>query len=344
MSITNRLLAPIAIQDRHNNVVSIDLRAFLTRVLFFETYILQSVWLEELAPLARSLGENGLQQLFAAGALKFYCESYAIAQTGQARADLNFTDNSNRLPFGSYSFSVILVKGQEEKIERELSNLSPVLQDEARRHRVSMTDGFSSRVFEGFYGDIRSNPSVLKAAVELELRRQGIKPKRLEVSVEETEPEDFRSHNNLSAEYGLSAKTAHQMVERALLAVGGLNKRFAEMMDYFALSGITEQDAPLLRGKLSVVAKLVDSSNHERRFERVLRAADIRIPVFGEARIDVEKLLRLRESDECRAFRDWLSNTDSLSDAELKDRLTGLNSRIRQAINSKWGHALLFIV
>ena len=294
--------------------------------------------------LTRAIGDDGLEQVFATGALKIYCESYTIGQFGQARADLNFSDNNKRLPLGSYSFSVIRVRGQEEKIERELSNLSPGLQDQARRHLALMADGFSSRVFEGFYGDLRSKPEVLKAAVEIELRRQGIKPKRFDLKLEETEKEDFLVHNSLGHEYGLSEQTTHHLIERALLAVGGLNQRFVEMMDHSALSGIIEADMPLLQGKLSVVADLTRSANHERRFDRVLSITNLPTAIFGETRIDVQKLLRVRESDECRAFRDWLSKSDSLSDAELKERLVGLNSRIREAVNSKLGKAIRFLV
>jgi len=67
-------------------------------------------------------------------------------------------------------------------------------------------------------------------------------------------------------------------------------------------------------------------------------------PIIGETKIDAEKLLKVRESDECRAFRDWLASTDSLSDKELKDRISGVTSKIRQALNSKWGKSVRFLV
>jgi hypothetical protein len=93
-----------------------------------------------------------------------------------------------------------------------------------------------------------------------------------------------------------------------------------------------------------MVATIAASSNHEPRFERVLDIAGLPAAQLGQTRIDAEKLLRIRESDECRAFRDWLSRTDSLSDAELKKRLTGVGTRICQVLNSKPGKAIRFVV
>jgi len=64
--------------------VCVDLAAFLARLLIFKTYILQSVWLEDLTFRARTLGDSGLQQLLSVDALKIHCESYTIGQPGQA--------------------------------------------------------------------------------------------------------------------------------------------------------------------------------------------------------------------------------------------------------------------
>ena len=342
--ITRRLLAPIAIQDRQNTVVSVDLSAFVRRILLSDTYILQSVWLEELPLLAGAFGPAGIVQLFQAGALKIYCESYAVGETGRVRADLNFSDNNKRLPLGSYSFSVLRAQDQDKKIEDALSKLG-VVGEEAARHLVAISlPDFTSQVFEGFYGDLRHNQPVVQAALEAQLRKQGLKPKRLQVRVQETDPEDFRVETNMASEYGFSANIAHQSVLRALMAVSRVDQQLAEMKTHSALSGITEGDRPVLHRKFSVLAGLLEASNQESKFERVLSIAGMPDLPLKDSQIDAEKLLRVRESDECRAFRDWLASTDSLSDAELKKRLLGMTSRIRQALNSKLGKAIRFLV
>jgi len=343
-NITSRLMAPVAIRTKDNSVASVDLGAFVRRILLFETYILHTGWLEDLSLLATVLDECGIEQLLNAGALKLHCGVFAIGQTGQVRADLEFSDKSTRLPPCSYSFSSIQVQGREEKIERALRQFGPDLQNEARTNILEVPQEFFTTTFSGFYADIRSNPEVVECAIKLRLENLGIKPKRLKLNIEETASEDFRVGNNLCDEYGLSTDDAHKLIEGALLAVGGLNQRFAEMMTFSALSGTGKEDLPIMGGKLAMVARLTTSCNHEQRFDRILDIAGLPSPRIGEGKIDAKTLLRIRDSDECRAFRDWLGRTDSLSDAELKERLTGFRARIREALNSRIGKGIRFVI
>ena len=111
-----------------------------------------------------------------------------------------------------------------------------------------------------------------------------------------------------------------------------------------AVSGIREKDLPVLRAKFGAVASLLPTAEGERRFERVAKLTGLQMPVFGETRVDADKLLKVRESDDCRAFRDWLANTGSLSDKEVKNRIRGLNARVRHAINSGTGKAVRLLV
>src|SRR5690348_12694460 len=107
MNQTCRLLGPIAIHGDGNRVVSVDLGTFVARLLLSETYVLQSVQLQDLILLTRAFDQSGILTLFEAGALKMYWDTFTIGQTGQARADLNFRDNNKRLPLCSYSFSEV---------------------------------------------------------------------------------------------------------------------------------------------------------------------------------------------------------------------------------------------
>jgi hypothetical protein len=346
MNVERRLLAPIAIQGKNNVVTSIDLNAFVTRVLLFDTLLLQTIWLEDVRLLSQAFGAEGIEQLFQANALRLVCESLNVAEIGRARAALNFAENNKKLPLGSYSFSAIRVQRQEQKIEEGISRLEPSLQAHATANLIQIDpQEFSKTVFESFYADLRRNSTIAKSALEVELRRLGIKPKRLELTISEVDPEDFRVESNLESEYGLSKQVAHDIVGRSLIAIAGLNHRFAEMMLHSALSGITDADIPLMEGKLGFLAGLVSEQvSAEHRFERVVTVAGIPTPIFGSTRVDAGRLLELRESDECRAFRDWLSRTDEMSDKEIKTRVAGLISKLRAMPNSRTGKVVRFIV
>lgn len=354
MSLTRRFLGYIAIQDSKNNVISVDLASLLVRLFLFDTCIVHSVWLEDVILLADTFGADGLIELFREGALKIYCESYTIAETGRARADLNFSDNNKRLPLGAYSYSVIRVKDQDERIRAKLDQISssprlPItartyLADEIEKNLILMPDVYSKTVFEGFYGDLRGKPEVAKLALEMELKRLGIKPKRLRVHVEEIDTEDFRLDSNIMLEYGLSESTAHKIGDQALMAIANLNGQIASMATYSAICGLNETDLPLLQAKLSLVGELIQSTNNEQRFSRVIQLAGLPVPKFRKTKLDASAILKIRNSDDCRAFRDWLGTIDIVTNEELEKRLAGVRATIRAGLNSNYGRVMRFII
>lgn len=354
MNLTRRFLTTIAIQDNKNNVVSVDLSSLLLNLLLFETCIIRSIWLEDLELLISAFGAEGLIHLFQRGALKVYCESYTIGETGRTRADLNFEGNNKRLPLSFYSYSVLRVKNQDQKIEQRLEKIAALpnlsggsgmyLADEIQKNLTPMPDTFTKAVFEGFYADLRNKSEVAKAALEIELRRLGIKPKRLRVRLEEIAPEDFHLDTNMTLAYGLSDNTAHKVGDRALMAVADLNVQIALMMTHSALCGLNETDLPLLQGKLSLLGSLIDPGKNGVRFDRVVQLAGLPRPQLGRDKLDAEKILRIRESDDCRAFRDWLGSTDNLSDADIQEGLVAFSTTLKAALNSSYGRVMRFIV
>lgn len=344
MTPTRRVLGPVAIHGEGNHVVSVDLGVFVIRMLLSETYVLQTIRLEDLVLLTQTFDQSGILTLFHAKALQLYYDSFTIGQTGQARADLNFRDNNKRLPLCSYSFSEIRAAEEERYFESACQSLNPALQEAIKANRIAIPADFKSEVFGGFYGDIRRSPEVLEAAVRHDLKKLGIKARNLKLSVNETDPEDFRVENNLVTEFGLSEQTAHQVIERAILASADLNVRFVQMKACEAVSGIQDKDLPVLQAKFGAAVNLLKTDDGEKQFDRIAQITGLQTPIFGQTKIDAEKLLKIRDSDDCRAFRDWLANTESLSDKEVKDRVRGLNARIRHAINSSTGKALRLLV
>ena len=341
---TNRILGPVAIHGEENRVVSVDLSMFVTRILLSETYVLQSVQANDLILLSQAFDESGIVTLFQAGALKVYYDTFTLGQTGQARAELNFRDNNKRLPLFSYSFSEVRAADQEARFESTCNAFDSELRDTIKSNRILSPADLKPAVFNPLYADLRLNPIVIEAAVRHDLKTRGIKVKKLTLSIEETESEDFRVENNLVADYGISREMAHRVIERAILASADLNLRFLQMRTCDAVSGIVEKDLPLLQARFGDIADFVQRSEGEKRFERVAKITGLQGPVFGQTRVDAERLLKIRESDDCRAFRDWLSNTGSLSAREVKDRIRGLNARISHSINSTPGKVLRFLV
>lgn len=168
-----------------------------------------------------------------------------------------------------------------------------------------------------------------------------VEPPEFSISVHPIDAEDLRAETDLMKKMGLDIPTAHKVVERGLLAVGGLSQRFAEMEAYSALSGATDGDLPLIDEQLRFLLHL-SPEKKEQQFRRVVEIAGV--PDFGlamsEKRLNVERLLEIRESDECRQFREWLPTIESASNAEIRDRTSSLRAKLGNAIQSRTGKAI----
>jgi hypothetical protein len=344
MTSERRILGPVAIHGEGNRVVALDLATLVTRLLLSQTYVLQSVQAAEPMLLSRAFDTSSLETLFQAGALKLYYDSFTVGQSGQIRAEMNFRGNNTRLPLCSYSFSEIRVPDEEVQFQANLKGLMPGLRQAMEASRIPTPPNFKESVFPQFFKNLLGDPAELEAAVRFDLRTRGLKPKRITLSVEQTDVEDYRVSNNLKSECDISEEMAHKVIERSLLAIVDLQVRFAQMQVCDAVSGIREKDLPLLRAKLGAAAKLVTPTNSETQFERVAKIAGLHVPVFGHTTVDAEKLLEVRGSDECRAFRDWLVDAGSLTDKQIRDRVRALNARMAQALNSTTGKTVRVFV
>jgi hypothetical protein len=338
--IQRRLFGPVAIQDRENRVISVDLAAFTTRLLLFDTYILQSIWLEDLILLQHSFGTSGLSQLFEAGALKFQCAAFTFGQTGQTRYKFKSEDPRPSLPLFNYQFSVLRVQGEEEKVNQTLAALDPGLRAELIKGRVLVPADYSKKVFEAFYRDLTSD--LLNSAVQIELRRMGFIPVSHHLHVEQREDDEFAVENDLSRRYLLPDVQAHRIIETAMMALGRLDERIASMEAYSALSGLSEKDRALLDAKLGAIAALIVTTSSQQEFSRVATVKGLPLPEYGLSVVDVKTLLKIRESDECRSFKHWLSGSEALSAKELRERVSGFARKIRQAVHSRVGRAVRF--
>jgi hypothetical protein len=65
--------------------VSVNLAAFVLRLILFDQYIVQSIRFQEFPDLIRTFGLPAVRDLLASQAIKIRCEAVAIGQTGQVK-------------------------------------------------------------------------------------------------------------------------------------------------------------------------------------------------------------------------------------------------------------------
>jgi hypothetical protein len=172
----------------------------------------------------------------------------------------------------------------------------------------------------------------------------GIIPVSHRLQVEQREDDEFAVENDLRRRYLIADVEAHRIIESAMMALGRMDERIASMQAYSALNGLSEKDKVLLDAKLGATVGLIIPASSEQEFSRVAALKGLPVPEYGSSVVDVKKLLKIRESDECRAFKEWLSGSERLSDKELRERVSGFGRRIRQAVHSKVGKTVRFVV
>jgi hypothetical protein len=86
----------------------------------------------------------------------------------------------------------------------------------------------------------------------------------------------------------------------------------------------------------------MNPSPKEEQFRRVIDLADVPDFQLGQ-RVNVEKLLDVRESADCRELRAWLTTLEGISDAEIKRMVSGLRNRLGALASSTTGKLVRFV-
>ena len=96
---------------------------------------------------------------------------------------------------------------------------------------------------------------------------------------------------------------------------------------------------------MDLLARRWLSDEHAKRFDRVLLVADL--PDLGFAartgNLNVDQLLKVRETKECKNFRTWLASTDTATDDEVTEAIRGFRQRLALLAASMPGKALRWL-
>jgi hypothetical protein len=338
-----------AVSDIGNSVTGVDVGALIRRLVLFDKVIVKSVRLEELPPLIRVFGESGIRSLISAGALQFLCDWTSVG-----------TDTSINgvriLPEFHFSFFVADLadpQGEQRKQFRVLQrvtglkNHQRIAIEEAIWNSLShYPSNFGQLLLDQLDNDLRTSSPALKAGIVHQLRSThpeiDLSSYDFDLNIVEYEPRRFRIGTPFAKDLGLSPSKIHQILQSAVTSVECLNHRFSEMIEFSALTGFREDEAPILFGKVAGLISPQNPSIAEEQFKRVIEITDV--PDFKPShRVNADKLLETRDSDECRAFRDWLSKAGNLSDADITAMTHGIRSRLSSLSQSKGGKALRFM-
>ncbi len=352
LEITRRLLGSSAIVYQEPGArdigVRLDLEGFIRRLLLFDTYILYSVRLKEIAELVRYFGYEGTLMLLSSGALEIRCECAQFVE-GQFSAPA--------CPPLTFQFHVIEAHDRNQYLIDNLSefNRTPALSSRqlmelqtAVTKAVRQPDNremFSSAVAPAFESDILHNTRLLKSAVRFVLAKEkGITSvDDFALRFHKVADDRYKAETDLLQKLTLSIEDIHNVLKVAILGISGVDQRLGEMKAHDALSGFTDEELPLFRNKLDFLAEAHSSQGPERRFHRVVAVAGLP-EISAGSRIDIEKVLAVRSQPEALEFRAWLADIDKLSDSEIQQRVSSFNAKLGLAAQTTAGKVLRFLV
>lgn len=302
---------------------------------------------------------SGVRQLLDAGCLKIYCDARTVAQTGQLGV-LEDRQRRGLLPLGSYSFSMLSIRDRKEFISGCLQEIQPLFSSSRLKDVGKLKQAIVGQLVEPLenlgqasitqlHSDLADNREIARVSLFRYLANEehrNVKFTQVECVIEEVADRDYRVHTNL-ADLGFDEARAHSIVEKALLAVGGLNLRLEQMEAFHAMSGFKDRELPLFDSKLEFLARQMQPDAQVNRLHRVVEL--LGLPDFSGAlsrgeTVDIGDLLKLRDSDECREFRTWLRRLDQQTDREIKERVEGLRAKVSGALKSKGGRVARYAV
>ena len=334
--------------------IVVDTAKLLRYLLLFDEVIVQSIRLREFSVLASVFGSQGLTALLRSGGIRVLCDAVTIGQTGQS----DIGGRTNPLPLGSYSFRWVREADRKTYLHECFQNVkssrgltykeSKRLKHELAARLVEPVDTVPKEMEEQLLADLRSSVPHLSTALSVELRRNhGIsaRPSELRLNVHEVCERDFHVESNLRHLTSLDELARHRAIERALLAVGGLNQRLAEMNGYNALTDFWYQDLPVLGSKFRYLREL-GPERHDRALATVLALPGL--PDLTEAlsrgQVDIERFLEIRQSADGEEFRRWFRNQGPDGVAALRDQWGRLRSRLGAWVATPAGKCLRFLV
>jgi hypothetical protein len=202
---------------------------------------------------------------------------------------------------------------------------------------IRIIDPNSLRTSDDLRLDIVRNDNLLRRLFVTCMEKEidtSIDISQIDISVEEVSDEVFEITTNLDRLLRLQADALHEFLKKPFFTITGTNLQLRRMRAVGAASGLLPAQARLIANRIDFTSNIHLHSDLRREFTRIREISGV--PVLDEGtKIDAELLLKLRNSDEARSFRDWLHESPKLSNQEVEDLLGGWKERLGEALKTK---------
>jgi hypothetical protein len=329
--------------------VSVELARIAEALLLYDTVVIESAKLVELLPLIELFGFAGMRKLVGTGALTIYCDAIGIGESGRDQGLVG-----EALPPGAYRLIAFRTTNISEWIGKWLA---PVLsakglygKEPRKLHSLvkmkvrSAPSGLYDHSVEAANAEVCASSPLVRLALAQEIQVRTDQS----VEIDDVEFEAQLQSGVLVTRaptldrLGIRGELAHEIVKRAILAVARINSSFEEMDLHKGLTLFPQRDVPLFESRIGSALDRDEQASRPVQFRRLLEVSGL--PSIDAAVTDGtlrgSALLRVRESDECVAFRRWLATASELPAGELEALTSGFGAQATQFLNSPLGRVV----
>ena len=341
-----RNFAKLVDEDEEGNL-SFSFPDLVEKLILFENLIIESSRLKEIPILLNSIGFEPTMTLLKSGVIQIHNDKVAIGSKN--KNTMHLVGFSELKAFGTdpshlFKTNIKEIKDDCDISDQKFSQLEQELNSVVTSYPEESLDDLS----DDFKNDVKPNSNSLREAIRIKIKNklnEEVNIDQIEINTELFKNDLFKHESNLKELLEIDKATEFEILDSALLSLGGLNEKILQMDLYNSISGFKPNEISIFKSKLRFVEQIVDTDDRTNQFHRVVNVAGL--PIINDKvvkkEIDFEQLLDIRREEEIVIFRNWLNKTDEISDEELDQKLNNFRVKLSKYINTDWGKGTRFL-
>ena len=321
----------------------VDRDSIIRNVILFDKFIIKSFGLE-IPALVSLFGYEGLISLIKNDAIGFYFDFI-----------LQGMYNENVLPNNFYNHICIKPHNEKEPIHKAFESIE-IIENISYKQKKNLKKVISDYLTTSSTEEIRfygvdfensvSNESYVKSSIANFCYNKyhiNIVKEKVDTNIKKANYNGFDGYfitTNLNELVGRNVE--REIMRGVLFGIYGVSKKLYEMKKYHAINAFNDNEIGFFEDKIKFLLLNHDAEKTKSVFNKVIEYAGF--PDFTNAVINVDRLMEIKGSEECKLFKQWLWSVESLSDKEIKEYSTDIFSKICNKLNCQTGKTIRWVI
>lgn len=330
----------------------IDINTILEDLLLNDEIIIDSLRFAEISELIKIIGIDSTFELFNNGYIKVLLDP----MDGAFR---NVNSAEQPLQPNEYNFIVFRMGDYREYIHNAFQNLETLLGQGGKKF-IKLKGLIAQNLLK--YDDTADNVLLEQTKIDLSdgefplqnleyvLQQERIKVdenfrNKIRATIDWKSANMFITENNLTEIANLDDSKAREIIQKTIFGISSYNKKILEMRAFDTRNEFKENEMFVLNNKLDTLSNINSSSKDKVALNRVLSLKNIpQINLSKGASIDIQKFVKIKNSKECKEFREWLRTiNDRTTDEEILSYINSFKGKLANFYNSTSSKTIRFL-